>query len=70
MANPKRPRDPNQLTKFIVANGDCKNACSTSPAMAAGVSERLWEVADIAALVEEAENAPKKRGSYKKSALP
>lgn len=39
-----------------------------SPAMAAGVSERLWEVADIVALVEaaEEETAPKKRGPYKK----
>lgn len=39
-----------------------------SPAMAAGVSERLWEVADIVALVEaeEAKAAPAKRGPYKK----
>ena len=28
-----------------------------SPAMAAGVSERLWEVADIVALVEASEEA-------------
>lgn len=40
----------------------------TSPAMAAGVTDRLWEVADIVALVEkaEAESAPKVRGPYKK----
>ena len=40
-----------------------------SPAMAAGVSDRLWEVADIVALVEQAEeaSAPKKRGPYKKT---
>ena len=39
-----------------------------TPAMAAGVSDRLWEVADIAALVEAAEAAsvPKVRGPYKK----
>lgn len=39
-----------------------------SPAMAAGVSSRLWEVSDIVALVEAAEVAtsPKLRGSYKK----
>ena len=38
-----------------------------SPAIAAGVSNRLWEIGDIAALVE-AEEAKKdrKRGSYKK----
>jgi hypothetical protein len=34
-------------------------------AMAAGVTDRLWEVADIAALVEAAEAKPGKRGSYK-----
>jgi IS1 family transposase len=40
-----------------------------SPAMAAGVSDRLWEVTDIVALVEQTEeaSAPKKRGPYKKS---
>lgn len=37
-----------------------------TPAMAAGVSDRLWEIADIAKLVEDAEAAPAKRGSYKK----
>lgn len=39
-----------------------------SPAMAAGVAERLWEVADIVGLVEaqEAASAPKVRGPYKK----
>ena len=37
-----------------------------TPAMAAGVSDRLWEVADIAQLVADAEAAPGKRGPYKK----
>ena len=37
-----------------------------TPAMAAGVSDRLWEIADIAKLVEEAEAKPAKRGPYKK----
>ena len=38
-----------------------------TPAMAAGVSDHLWDVEDIVALVEkaEAEAAPKKRGPYK-----
>jgi hypothetical protein len=39
-----------------------------SPAMAAGVSERLWEGEDIVALVEAAEEVPAKRGPYKKRA--
>jgi hypothetical protein len=40
-----------------------------SPAMAAGVADRLWEVADIVVLVEaEVANVVTKRGPYKKSA--
>ena len=37
-----------------------------TPAMAAGVSDRLWEIGDIVNLVEDAEAGPGKRGSYKK----
>ena len=39
-----------------------------SPAMAAGVTDKLWEISDIVELIEkrEAETAPKKRGPYKK----
>ena len=37
----------------------------TSPAMAAGVTDKLWEVSDIVALLD-AEITPKKRGPYKK----
>lgn len=36
-----------------------------TPAMAAGVSDRLWEVSDIVALLEAAEPKPGKRGPYK-----
>lgn len=35
--------------------------------MAAGVSDKLWEVSHIVALVEAAEAKPAKRGPYKKS---
>jgi hypothetical protein len=37
-----------------------------SPAMAAGVSNTLWEIGDIVKLVEAAEAKPAKRGPYKK----
>lgn len=38
-----------------------------TPAMAAGVSDKLWDVADIVALIEKAESRlPTKRGSYRK----
>ena len=39
----------------------------TSPAMAADVSNRLWEVSDIVALWEAVEPKAKKRGPYKKT---
>ncbi len=40
-----------------------------SPAMAAGVTDRLWEIDDIVELIEKAESRkPTKRGPYKKSA--
>jgi hypothetical protein len=38
-----------------------------TPAIAAGVADRLWEIADIAQLVEDAGAAPKVRGLYKKA---
>lgn len=41
----------------------------TTPAMAAGVTARLWEIGDIVKLVEDAEVKPTKRGPYKKSVL-
>jgi hypothetical protein len=36
-----------------------------SPAMAAGVSDRLWDMSDIVALADAREEAPKARGPYK-----
>jgi IS1 family transposase len=37
-----------------------------TPAMAAGVTERLWGMADLVAVIDAAEEAPKKRGTDKK----
>jgi IS1 family transposase len=39
----------------------------TSPAMAAGVTDRLWEIGDIVALVEATDAQPGKRGPYQKA---
>jgi len=37
-----------------------------TPAMAAGITDKLWSVDDIVALVEASEPKPGKRGAYKK----
>ena len=37
-----------------------------TPAMAAGIADKLWSVEDIVALVEASEPKPGKRGPYKK----
>lgn len=42
------------------------SAVKVSPAMAAGVSNRLWDMIDIVKLVEASEGPAKKRGPYKK----
>jgi IS1 family transposase len=41
-----------------------------TPAMAAGVTDKLWEMADLVAVVEAAEAKPGKRGPYKKRGAP
>ena len=41
-----------------------------TPAMAAGVTDKLMSLEDIVALIDAREEAPKKRGSYKKKAIP
>jgi IS1 family transposase len=37
-----------------------------TPAMAAGVTERLWELSDVVAMIDAAAPPPGKRGPYKK----
>ena len=37
-----------------------------TPAMAAGVTDRLWDIEDIVAVIDAAAPAPKKRGPYRK----
>ena len=59
---PKRPRDPNQLAKLIV---DIAKTLRITPAMAAGVSDHVWSLEEIAMLADAAYQ-PTKRGPYKR----
>jgi len=45
------------------------SAVKVAPAMAAGISDRLWSMADIVKLIDAAEGKPKKRGPYNKRAV-
>ena len=42
------------------------SAVRMAPAMAAGISDRLWDMADIVKLIDEAAPKPGRRGLYKK----
>jgi IS1 family transposase len=42
-----------------------KSLNKLTPAMAAGVTDRLWSMEDIVALIDKSEDEPKKRGPYK-----
>jgi hypothetical protein len=44
-----------------------KSLKGLTPAMAAGVTDKLWEMSDIVAVIEAAEPKPSKRGPYKKN---
>jgi len=39
---------------------------SVTPAMAADVTDHVWSVADVVAIIKATEAAPAKRGPYKK----
>ncbi len=39
-----------------------------APAMAAGVTDKLWELSDLVAMIDEYAPKPGKRGPYKKGA--
>jgi hypothetical protein len=44
-----------------------KSLNGQTPAMAAGVTDHIWTLAELIALLENAERVPVKRGSYRKT---
>jgi hypothetical protein len=80
-ASPRPPSDPgvSRKARCVRLQDDGRQAFESvaaalaalrmTPAIAAGVSDRLWEIDDIVALVESAETIEdRKRGPYKKKA--
>jgi hypothetical protein len=63
---------PGGARNWAMSDRISRNICrSVEPGVSGGgslVSERLWEVSDIVALLEAAEPKPGKRGPYKKRA--
>ena len=47
---------------FVRVHGTLK----VTPAMEAGLTDRLWDISDLIAIIDANEPAPKKRGPYKK----
>jgi IS1 family transposase len=56
------------LALYFVHYNSCRihKTLRMSPAMAAGVSDRLWSLDDVIAKIDELAPAPAKRGPYKK----
>jgi hypothetical protein len=57
-----RPRDPLALANFVRIHQTLR----VTPAMAVGVTDKLWELEHMAALLGK--QVPAKRGPYKKRA--
>ena len=58
---------PWRFTSPITISSASIKTLRVTPAMAAGVTDKLWDMSDLVAIVEAAESAPAKvRGPYKK----
>lgn len=55
-------------TGFAPPQRACIRACASPLAMAAGVTNRLWDMTDVAALIAAHDAPVAKRGPYKKKA--
>jgi hypothetical protein len=61
---------PNTLALYVVYYNFCRihKSLRVTPAMAAGITDELMDMSHIVQLIDQAEEAPKKRGPYKKKA--
>lgn len=63
--------EPNQLLKILSLTFynfvRVHKTLGTTPAVAAGVADRVWTLDDLIGLLEEAERVPIKRGRYAKT---
>ena len=61
-------RRSSRSLRLYPANFCCGHkTLGTTPAVAAGVADHVWTVADLIGLLEEAERVPVRRGSYRKT---
>jgi hypothetical protein len=58
------------LALYFVYYNFCRihKSLRVTPAMAAGITDELMDMSHIVKLIDDAEEAPKKRGPYKKKA--
>ena len=58
------------LALYFVFYNFCRvhKTLRVTPAMAAGISDELMDMSHIVRLIDQAEEAPKRRGPYKKKA--
>lgn len=68
-----RPRMEEPLLphgRYDVHPLDIHKTLKVSPAMPAGVTDRLWSLDDVVAKIHELASAPAKSGPYKKRLMP
>ncbi len=60
----------NALALYFVYYNFCRihKTVRVTPAIGAGIADELMDVSHIVRLIDQAEEAPKKRGPYKKQA--
>jgi transcription antitermination factor NusG len=71
-ANSKKSSEAMQakvLTKDEAHCNFCRihTSLRVTPAMAAGVTDKVWDIADLVAMIKAMEPAPAKRGPYQKA---